>query len=87
MAELVDDLPVPVRAEDVHERLRRDDLAERRGERRRARLDANALDLVEHLVEPVGVRRGSQLRVDDRHEARRQLAARRAHRHARQQRA
>ena len=87
VAELVDDRGVPVRAEDVDERLGGDDLAERRGERRRTGLDANALDLVEHLVEPVAVAAAAKVRVDDRDEPRRQLAPRRAHRDARQERA
>ena len=55
--ELVDDRRVAVRAEHVQERLRGDDLADRRGERRRADLGADAVDLVEHLVEPVARRR------------------------------
>src|SRR5581483_6955753 len=41
-AELVDERAVPVRAEHVHDRLRRDDLADRGSERRRSGVDANA---------------------------------------------
>ncbi len=77
VAQLVDDRPVPVRAEHVDERLRRDDLADRRGERRRPRLLAHALDLVEHLVEASAGTAGAQLRVDRRDEPDRHLAPRR----------
>ncbi len=87
LAHLVDDGRVAVRGEHVDERLRADDLAHRGGEGRRAGLDADALDLVEHLVEPVGVAAAAELRVDHRDEAGRQLAPCRPHRDARQQRA
>ena len=66
LAQLVDDLGVAVRSEHVHECLRGHDLPERRGERGRARFETHALDLVEHLVEPVRMVVARELGVDDR---------------------
>ena len=86
VAQLVDDRPVAVRAEHVDERLRGDDVPHRRGERRRAGLDADAVDLVEHLVEPAARVARAQLdvgRADDRD---RNLPPRRPHGDPRQQR-
>ena len=87
LAHLVDDRRVAVRGKHVDERLRADDLTHRSGERRRADLGADTLDLVEHFVEPVGVAAAAQLRIDHRDEPGRQLAPRRPHRDTRQQRA
>ena len=53
LAQLVDDRPVAVCAQHVHERLRGDDLADRRRERRRADLAPDPLELVENLLQPV----------------------------------
>ena len=86
IAQLVDDRAVAVRPEHVDERLRRDDVAHGRRERRRARLDADALDLVEHLVEPAAGVARAQLDVGRRDDRGRQLAPRGAHGDARQQR-
>ena len=86
VAQLVDDRPVAVRAEHVDERLRGDDVAHRRGERRRAGLDADAVDLVEHLVEPAAGVARAQLDVGGRDERDRDLPPRGAHGDPRQQR-
>ena len=59
-----------MRREHVEQRLRAEDLPDRRRERRRADLRADAGELVEHLVEPVAGGLGAQARVDARDEAR-----------------
>lgn len=87
LPDLVDDRSVPVRTEDVDERLGGDDLTERRRKRRRSDLAAYALDLIEHLVEPVAVTARPKLRVDHRDEPHGKLAMRGTNRHARKERA
>ena len=79
VAQLVDHRRVAVRGQDVQQRLRRDDLADRRRERRRADLGAHLDHLVEHLVEPAARRLAAQLHVERRDEADRQLVLRGAH--------
>ena len=72
-AELVDDGAVPPRGEDVDQRLRGEDLADRGGERRPAGLAADRLQLLQRLEQPVagGVR--AQVRVERGDEAGRQV--------------
>ena len=53
LAKLVDERPIAVRAQHVDEGLRRDDLRNRRCERRRSCLVAYAFDLVQDLVQPI----------------------------------
>ena len=62
----------------MEERLRGEDLADRRGERRPAGLGADAPDLLEHLEQPVagGVR--AQVDVERRDEPGREVVLRRA---------
>ena len=86
IAELVDRRRVAIRAEHVEQRLRRDDLPDRRGERRRADLAAHAVDLDEHLVEPVAGRLPAQLHLERRDQPNRQLVLRRADRDPRRER-
>ena len=57
VAQLVDDRLVAGRREDVDDRLRGEDLADRRGDRRRSGLVADDGQLVEDVVEAVGARR------------------------------
>ena len=78
-AELVDDRPVAAGREHVDQRLRGEDLADRRGERRPARLAPDLLQLVERLEQAIvgGVR--AQVRVERRDEPGRQVVLRRAH--------
>src|SRR5579862_78555 len=76
VAKLVDDRRVAIGAEDVDERLRGDDLSDRCGERRRSRLLAHAVDLVEHFVEATVRTARPQLRVDRRDDPDRDLALR-----------
>ena len=82
-AELVDDRAVAPRREHVEERLRREDLADRRRERRRAGLAADRLQLLEHLEQPVAGRVRAQVRVERGDEAGRQVVLGRAHGDAR----
>ena len=76
VAQLVDDGLVAARREHVDERLRAEDLADRRGERRRAGLARMTRELVEHLVEPVAGAVRAQVRVERRDEPGRQLVLR-----------
>ena len=86
LAELVDDRGVALGGEHVQQRLGGEHLADRRGERRRARLAADALQLVEHLVDPVAGRVRAQVRVEGGDEAGGQAVLRRAHGDARRER-
>ena len=58
LAKLIDHRSVATRLEHVQERLRREDLPDRRRERRPTGLGADATDLLEHLQQPIrgGVR-------------------------------
>ena len=78
LAELVDDGAVAPRLEHVQQRLRREDLADRRGERRPARLGADATDLLEHLEQAVGGRVRAQVDLERGDEARREVVLGRA---------
>ncbi len=60
--QLVDDRLVALRREHVHERLGGENLADRRGERRRADLGPDPGELVQHVVDPVA--RGVRAEVD-----------------------
>ena len=82
-AKLVDHAPVAARLEHVQERLARQDLADRRSERRPTRLGADAADLVEHLLEPVLGGVGAEMNVERSHEPGRQVVLRGAHGDAR----
>ncbi len=83
LAELVDDGAVAPRLEHVQERLRGEDLADRRRERRPARLGADAPDLLEHLEQPVGGGVRAEMDVERRDEAGREVVLGRAHGDAR----
>ena len=83
---LVDDDEVAARREDVDDRLRGEHLADRRRERRPARLRADPVELLEHLVEPVVGAFRLQRVVDPGDDARRQVVARREHGDARHER-
>ena len=85
-AHLVDDDRVAARGEDVEQRLRAEDLADRRRERRRPDLGADAHDLDQHLVEAVARRLPAQVRVERRDEARRKVVLGGAHGDARRER-
>ena len=76
VAQLVDDGLVARRREDVDDRLRGEDLADRSRDRRRAGLFADDGELVEDVVEPVGRAVRPQPRVDRGDEAGRQLVLR-----------
>jgi hypothetical protein len=78
VAQLVDHRRVAVRRQDVQQRLRGDDLPDRRGERRRADFLADAIDLVEHLVEPVVGRLRAKLHVEGADEPDGELPLRRS---------
>ena len=78
LAELVDDGAVAPRLEHVEQRLRREDLADRRGERRPARLRADATDLLEHLEQAIGRGVRAQMDVERGDEARREVVLGRA---------
>ena len=82
-AELVDDGAVPARREDVDQRLRGEDLADRRGERRPAGLAADRLQLLERLEQPVAGGVGAQVGVERGDEAGRQVVLGGAHGEAR----
>ena len=87
VAQLVDHRRVAVRGQHVQQRLRGDDLADRRRERRRADLGAHLADLVEHLVEPVARAPGARsCDVERSDEADRELVLRGAHGDARRER-
>ena len=86
VAKLVDRGRVAVGAEHVEQGLRRDDLADRRRERRRTDLATNAIDFDEHLVQPIAGGLAAQLHLEGSDEADRQLVLRRAHRDARSER-
>ena len=75
-AELVDHGLVAARREDVDQRLRGQDLSDRRGERRPAGLRADPHELVDDLVEPVAGSGRAQILVERRDEARRQAVLR-----------
>ena len=83
---LVDDHEVAARREDVDDRLRREHLADRRRERRPARLGADPVELLEHLVEPVAGALRLQRVVDPGHDAGGQVVARRENGDARHER-
>ena len=85
-AELVDDRSVPPRREDVEQRLRREDLPDRRRERRRTGLLAHQLQLLEHLEQPVAGRVRAQMGVERGDEAGRQVVLGRADGQARDER-
>ena len=80
VAHLVDHRRVAICRQHVEERLRGHDLADRRGERRRADLLAHARHLVEHLVQPIAGGTGAELLVECADEADRELLLGRAHR-------
>ena len=63
-SQLVDHRLVALGREDVHERLRGKHLADRRGERRPARLGPDLLELGDHLVEPVAGALRPEVQVD-----------------------
>ena len=84
--ELVDHRAVAAGRENVDQRLRREDLPDRRGERRPAGLAADLLELVEHLVQAVAGAVRAHLRVERGHEARRQVVLGRANREPRRER-
>ena len=69
-AQLVDDREVAARGEDVEQRLRGEQLADRRRERRPADLLADLVELLEHLLEAVAGALRAQRRVDAGDEAR-----------------
>ena len=83
IAELVDHRRVAVRRQHVQERLRRDDLPDRRGERRRPHLVAHLRDLVEHLVQAVRRPLSAELLVERADETDGKLLLRGPHRDAR----
>ncbi len=85
-AYLVDDDEVAARREDVDDRLRGEYLADRRCERRPARLGADPVELREHLVEPVAGAFRLERVVDPRDDARGQVVARGEHGDARHER-
>src|SRR5215218_10979206 len=85
-AQLVDHELVATRGEDVDQRLAPEDLADRRCERRPARLGADPLELREHLVQPVARRLRAQVGVEGRDQARRQVVRGRADGDARRER-
>ena len=70
----------------MEERLRGEHLADRRGERRRAGLDADELQLVEHVVDAVGGGVRAQVHVERRDEAGGEAVLRGPHRDARRER-
>ena len=74
--QLVDDRLVALGGEDVHERLRAENLPDRGGERRRPDLRSDAGQLVEHLVDPVSGRIRLEMDVERRHEPGRQAMLR-----------
>ena len=78
-AELVDDRSVAAGGENVDQRLRGEDLADRRRERRPAGLTPDLLQLVERLQQAVIGRVRTQMRVECRDEPGRQVVLRRAH--------
>ena len=82
-SELVDDRAVAARREDVDQRLRREDLANRGGEGRPACLAADQRQLVQHLEQAIvgGVR--AELAVEGGDETRREVVLGRAHGEAR----
>ena len=63
-AELVEDSPVAPGREDVEERLRAEDLSDRRRKRRPARLLANADDLHQGVEQAISRRMCTQVRVE-----------------------
>ena len=73
LAELVDDGAVAPRLEHVQKRLRGEDLADRRGERRPAGLGADASDLLEHLEQTIGGGVRAQVHLESCDEARREV--------------
>ena len=85
IAQLVDDRLVAGRRENVDDRLRREDLADRCGNRRRTGLAADHGQLVEDVVEAVGGPVRAEPGVDCRDEARRQLVLGGAHRDPRRE--
>ena len=85
-AQLVDDRQVAARGQHVQERLRREHLPDRRGERRPPHLGADVVELLDHLVEPVACTLRAQRRIDACDEAGGQVVLRRAHGDARRER-
>ena len=79
LAELVDHGAVAARLEHVQERLRREDLPDRRGERRPAGLGAHAADLLEHLEQAIGRGVRAKVHVERRDETGRKVVLGRAH--------
>ena len=86
VAELVDDGLVAGGGENVDDRLRAEDLADRSGHRRRAGFASDDRELFEHVVEPVGRAVRSQASVDGRDEPGRQLVLRSANGDSRRER-
>ena len=74
--QLVDDGLIALCRKDVHERLRAQDLPDRRGERRRADFGADSRHLLQHLVDAVARRVGAQMDVERGHETRWQAVLR-----------
>ena len=85
-AELVEHRPVAPGREDVEERLRAEDLPDRRRERRPARLRANADDLDEGVEQPIAGRVRAQVRVERGDEPCGEVVLGGAHRDARRER-
>src|SRR5215217_4838897 len=83
IAKLVHDQAVPRRREHVDERLRAENLADRRGQRRPAGLGADPPELVEHLVDPVAGGMRPELRIEARDQPGRDVVLRGATRGAR----
>jgi hypothetical protein len=86
LAQLIHHRRVPVGGQDVDQRLRRDDLPDRRRERRRPDLVAHPDHLVEDLVEPVAGSLRPKLLIERRDEADRKLLLGRTHRDPRRER-
>ena len=78
LAELVDDGAVAPRLEYVEKRLRGEDLADRRRERRPSGLRADAPDLLEDVEQAIGGGVRAQVHVERRDETRREVVLRRA---------
>ena len=82
-AQLVDDREIAARGKDVEQCLRCEHLADRCGERRPSHLGADAIELLEDLLEPVGRALRAQRRVEARDEARGDVVLRSANGDAR----
>ncbi len=86
VAQLVDHGRVTVRGQNVQQRLRSDDLPDRRRERRRADFRADLVELVEYLVEAIACGPSTQLDVEGGDNSDGNLALRGAHGDARRDR-